>query len=197
MKTQHQDFIATLYKMDVFKFGNFKLKSGEITPIYINLRKIISYPNLLRSAAELIWQKIKNCQFDLICGVPFAALPIATCLSLEKNRPLIMRRKEKKDYGTKQIIEGDFKEGQTCLIVEDVVTTGRSILETGAELESVGLKVQDAVALIDREENNLITNYTFHPVFTFYEILEFLLQFNVANETEKNIIQNFLMNSNK
>jgi len=172
---KNEQLIFDLYRINAIKFGDFTLKSGKTSKIYIDLRQIISHPDVLRAVANTIWQQIKDCQFDLICGVPYTALPIATCISLEHNIPMIMRRKEKKDYGTKQQIEGAFQPGQTCLIIEDLITTGSSIIETADELEAVGLRVTDSAILIDREqggrENLQQRNYQVHSAFTLQELL--------------------------
>ena len=139
-----KQLIYALYKIGALKFGHFTLKSGQTSPIYLNLRQVISYPELLQTIADLLWEKIAACQFDSVCGVPYTALPFATCMSLQHKIPMLIRRKEKKAYGTKQLIEGVFKDGEKCLIIEDVVTSGGSVLETTADLEEVGLRVSDA-----------------------------------------------------
>ena|SRR3989338_2279170 len=192
----HKNLIASLYQIGAIQFGEFKLKSGQTSSIYINLRKIISYPDLLRTIADFLWEPIKHCQFDLICGVPYTALPIATCLSLSHHLPMIMRRKEKKDYGTKQMIEGEFKSGQRCLVIEDIVTTGSSILETAADLENVALQITDVVALLDREQGgaeNINKKYRLHTILSLSDILQELLTGTLLSDKERHLVQQLLV----
>lgn len=193
--TNHTLIIPALYQIGAIQFGQFTLKSGQISSIYVNLRKIISHPILLKQIAQAIWAVVDPSAFGLICGVPYTALPIATCLSLQKNIPMVMRRKEKKEYGTHQTIEGDFIANQTCLVIEDVITTGSSIFETALELEKVGIHVKDVAALIDREEGgskNLSVKYSVHTVFTLSYMLKALLDAKVLSNAERIIIKNFL-----
>lgn len=191
----NRDLITSLYQIGAIQFGEFTLKSGQTSSIYMNLRKIISYPALLRSIASAMWEATRDCQYDLVCGVPYTALPIATCLSLDHNIPMIMRRKEKKDYGTKQMIEGEFKAGQRCLIIEDVITTGGSIIETSDELENAGIVVNDLVVLIDREQGgreNLEKEFKVHSILTLSEILNYLSQSKLLSPKEQEIIEQFM-----
>lgn len=143
-----------LFKINAIKFGEFTTKSGIVTPVYCDLRVIISYPELMENLTDLIIEKygkeIKNSK--LICGVPYTALPIATVISMKQSKPMVMRRKEKKDYGTKKLIEGVFNDGDTCLIIEDVVTSGSSILETVKDLTDSGMKCTNAIVLLNREQ---------------------------------------------
>lgn len=184
--------VHSLYQIGAIKFGEFTLKSGKTSKIYLDLRQIISYPQILRTVSNAIWQKIHTCHLDIICGVPYTALPIASCITLQHNIPMVMRRKEKKDYGTKQRIEGKFKPGQNCVIIEDVITTGGSILETAADLEEAGIKVTDLAVLIDRQQGGKealeAKNYAVHSVFTMQEILRHLLHSTLLTPEERTIV---------
>uniref|UniRef100_A0A8C4Q0I0 Uridine 5'-monophosphate synthase n=1 Tax=Eptatretus burgeri TaxID=7764 RepID=A0A8C4Q0I0_EPTBU len=141
-----------LLDVQVLKFGTYTLRTGLVSPVYVDFREIFGFPDLLCELAELIFQASREAQYELVCGVPYTALPLATCLSITHRLPLLIRRKEAKGYGTKRIVEGKFVPGQTCLIVEDVVTFGTSILDTARILQQAGLKVTDAVVLLDRAQ---------------------------------------------
>lgn len=175
-----KELINKLFEINAVKFGEFKLKSGIISPIYVDLRVTISYPELLKEIAEAMYEKVKELKFDLICGVPYTALPIATTISIGHNIPMVMRRKEIKDYGTKKAIEGAFVAGQQVLIVEDLVTSGMSVFETVEPLELEGLKIKDIVVLLDREQggkdNIESRNCTLYSILTISEILNSLLE---------------------
>jgi len=172
------ELIYALYNINVIKLGDFTLKSGQKSKIYIDLREIVSYPKILSTIAELMWQKASSLNKDVLCGVPYTALPIATAMSVTHDIPMLVQRKEVKDYGTKKRIEGKITRGETCLIIEDVVTTGGSVVTTKDYLQEEGLKVSDVIVVVNREqgalENLQKQQLNLHYLTTLSEILRIL-----------------------
>ena len=194
-----KSLVVKLNEIGGIKFGEFKLKSGQMSPIYIDLRVTISYPEVLTAISRAMWEKAQGLKFDLVCGVPYTALPFATAISLEHNLPMVLRRKEMKDYGIKKSLEGRYQTGQTCLVVDDMITNGASKFETIRPLEQEGLKIKDIVILVDREQGGkeLLASqgYNLHSVFTLTEALDILqqegrLNLNLVAQTKEFIRQN-------
>jgi uridine monophosphate synthetase len=148
-----EQFVLYLYKIGAIKFGEFKLKSGITSPFYIDLRLTVSYPELMDGMAKMIIEKIEGKKFDLVTGIPYTALPVASIVSSYLKVPLIFVRKEEKAYGTKRLIEGVYKENDTVLIIDDVVTTGESKIEVANVFRNANLNVKDIVVLVDRSYN--------------------------------------------
>jgi len=173
-----KEIALALHEVGAVKFGEFKLKSGMISPIYIDLRLLISYPKVLKLIADAMIEIAKDLKFDVIAGIPYTALPIATAISLEQDWPMVYARKEVKDYGTKKKLEGVYSEGDVALIIDDLITTGDSKFETIEPFEAVGLKINDIVVLVDREQGGgrLLEQkgYGFHSVIGINEILDIL-----------------------
>lgn len=196
MESKNKFFLES-YKLEIIKFGKFTLKSGIESPFYVDLRPLASDPKILKKLAEHLLEILpKDNKLDLICGVPYAALPMATVMSLLSEIPLIMKRKEAKGYGTKKLIEGIYKQGQSCLLVEDVITSGKSLLETIAEVEKEGLKVSDIVVVLDRQQGGkeLLEQkgYRVHTLFTIAEVVKILHEAGEIDDEQVAKIHDFL-----
>jgi len=165
-----------LLEAGCIKFGEFTLKSGLISPIYIDLRRIISNPKLLHQVGAAYLPLLEKLDFDRIAGLPYAAIPISTAISLAGNYPMIYPRKEVKEYGTKAQIEGVYYPGETIVVIDDLATTGGSKFEAIEKLTGVGLVVRDVVVLVDREsgakESLVEAGYTMHAVLTINQMLD-------------------------
>ena len=159
------------------KFGEFTLKSGLKSPIYIDLRQIITYPKLLEQIGQAYLPMLKELKFQRLAGLPYAAIPIATAISLAGDYPMIYPRKEAKAYGTKAEIEGEYHAGETAVIIDDLATTGGSKFEAIEKLTGAGLVVKDVVVLVDRQsgakESLEQAGYAMHAVLTISALLEY------------------------
>ena len=151
-----KEFATFLYQNDAIKFGNFKLSSGKDSPYYIDLRIVPSFPHqfrkMVKTLQSLISEKIGLDNFDSIASVPTSGLVIASALAIETVKPLIYIRQKPKDYGTENTIEGKIADGSRVLLVDDVGTTGLSLLNAVKELRASKMVVTDAFIIINRFE---------------------------------------------
>lgn len=171
----HRALIHGLADLGAVRFGTFTLKSGATSPVYIDLRLLVSDPRLLADVAKAYAAILDHLTFDRIAAIPYAGLPIGTAVALATGRPMVYPRKEVKAYGTGQAIEGRFAPGETVVLLDDLISTGGSKIEAIRPLEAAGLLVRDVVVLIDREGGGaaeLVTaGYHLHSVLTLTEIV--------------------------
>ncbi|HEY9728879.1 MAG TPA: bifunctional orotidine-5'-phosphate decarboxylase/orotate phosphoribosyltransferase [Chroococcales cyanobacterium] len=188
----YQDLILQLYDIGCILFGEFVQASGATFSYYIDLRKVISNPQLFHQMLSAYADILQELSFDRIAGIPYGSLPTATGLSLRLNYPMIYPRKEVKAHGTRRLIEGHFEPGETVAVVDDILISGKSAIEGAQKLESAGLKVNDIVVFIDHEQgvkDRLRANgYQAHSVLTISEITETLYQSGRITEEQYNAL---------
>ncbi|KAM7541520.1 hypothetical protein Aperf_G00000025739 [Anoplocephala perfoliata] len=197
---KRRELAHRLFRLGALNFNGVRLKTGELTPVYFDIRLSMSDPVLLQELAKHMYEMIRHVtahEFDLVTGVPAAAVALATSLSIQNELPMILTRKAAKDYGTKKLIEGIWSPGQEVLVVEDVVTYGDSIAETTGVLRSSGLVVNHAVVVVERQQGatqNLLRNHKvqLHALLTFDDILNVLHADGLVSTERVCIARNFI-----
>lgn len=189
--------IQQLYENNLIKFGSFTLKSGIQSSIYFDLRAIISFPETLQIVTDIMSSMVKTLDCDLICGVPYGALSFAATTAMQTNKPMIIKRKEVKEHGTKKLLEGIYKPGQKVVIIEDVITSGGSCLETIQTLEQEGLIVTDIVVIMNYTKSNLLQEKGYHiqALFTFPDVIEYFTQYSELESNTKEQLRIFATQS--
>lgn len=151
MMEYSSELIKELITSNCIKIGRFTLKNGATSKYYFDMKNLISYPRLLKKVGDAIYPLLGD--FDIICGIPYGALPLATYISVQYDKPLIYIRDKKKEYGTNQQIEGEYTNTSRCVILDDVMTTGGSLEEVKKILEDKVTIVKCAV-ILDRQQSS-------------------------------------------
>jgi len=192
-------FILNLFEAKVVRFGSFTLKGGHVSPVYFDLRLLISHPKILKAAAHLIADKVKekSLVFDHVCGVPLAALPLATSYAIPRDLPMIMPRKEIKGHGTNSLVEGVFERGDTSLVIEDTAVSGRSVAEVAESLDQrCGINVTDAIVVLDRLQGGASNlqgrGITLHACTDVFEVMDVLHAEGKVDEETVTVVKSYV-----
>ena len=196
-----EQFVLELEKIGAIKFGSFTLKSGLTSPFYFDLRDMISFPYILEGIADLLVERIKDMEFDVLTGIPYTALPIASLVASKMQKPLVYMRKEEKAYGTGNNVIGKFEKGAKCLVIDDLITTGASKIETAEKYEKEGIVIKDFVVVIDRSLNGTEElakdGYKLHSLITLDEIVQLLKSNNLITDEKVREVEEFTASLNK
>ena len=151
-----KEFAIFLHQNDIIKFGDFTLASGKKSSYYIDLRLVASFPHIFRkmikNLQKLVSEKTGLDNFDSLVSVPTGGLVIGSALAIETVKPLIYVRDKPKDYGTTKSIEGKISSGMKVVLIDDVITTGNSVINGIKQLKDAGLSISDVYVIINRLE---------------------------------------------
>lgn len=160
----HDDLVAAFQKTQSFKWdptGGFKLASGLMSPFYVDCRTLMAFPHARHLVAQRAWEVTKELEVDCLGGLEIGAISIATTISdfaylatPRREWRTFFVRKQPKDHGLGRLVEGVVQVGDRALIVDDVLTSGGSVLKAIAAARDAGLKVTDALVIVDRKEQD-------------------------------------------
>ncbi len=192
-----EELIHDLYKNGFILFGEYTLSSGMKSPYYIDLRMALSVPSILRKVASLYrYEAFHCCKFDAVAGIEVGSIPIAGILAYTMDVPMVYVRKSAKEYATKKFVEGRLQRGWRVLVLEDVSTTGKSILHAVEKLREEGAEVSDAIVFIDREqgasEKLAEVGVRLHAVYTVSKIFEVLYRAGYIDEETYSRVMNYI-----
>ena len=195
-----KEFTTFLHQNNIIKFGDFTLASGKKSSYYVDLRLVPSYPHEFRKMVKYleneIVQNIGFNKFDSIVSVPTGGLIIASALAIETVKPLIYVRSKPKDYGTSKSVEGKIHEGMKVIMIDDVATTGGSIVNAIKLLTEVNVTVKDAYVIVDRmegaDESLAELGVQMHSILNILQITEILyeqkmIDVNILDKVKKQI----------
>lgn len=197
--TARQSLVTRLHDIGAIKFGSFTLKSGLVSPFYIDLRPIVSYPDVLKQLSQLLYQDLTEIEeYDYICGVPYSGLSFASAIAVEENVPMLVKRKERKKYGTKRLVEGSQNPGDQIVLIEDVVSSGASLLETIEDLKTEQLGVAGILVVIDRQQGGTdllkAAGFNVKSLFTVSQMLDLLVDAERLDQATADKVKEFVAN---
>lgn len=192
-----QKVAAEFFDSGLLRFGEFTLKSGIVSPFYIDLRKAQSHPGAFHAITDAYSEMIADADDNLLlAGVPEAGTPLAAAVGYKLERVLVQPRKVIKEHGTKSSIEGDFNEGDSVILLDDLITKGDSKIEAIKQVEDAGLKVDRFIVLVDREQGGMElvreAGYKIDSAFTITDLMTRLLGLEKIDQKQHDSIIEFV-----
>jgi len=189
MRTQLDDFCRVLVKTGALKFGLFTLSGGKLSPYYLDLRILPSFPDAFQKSVELLVENAKRILgVDKIAGIPIGGLPWASVLAFTLSKPLVYTRKDVKTHGRERKVEGVLSPGDRVLLIDDVITTGKNTTTALQSLRGEGGVVEHALVLLDREEGGKshleASGVELHSVVRISEVAQKLLDMDAITKTQ-------------
>src|SRR5216117_2328825 len=184
-----EEFPKIMVHTGALKFGMFTLSGGKLSPYYLDLRVLPSFPDAFHASIELLGKTARTiADIAKIAGIPTGGLPWASVLAYTLSKPLVYVRKEVKHHGREKMVEGLLVPGDKVLLVDDVITTGHNILAALQTLRAEGGVIEDALVLVDREEGGrarlLKEGVTLHSVTRISELAQSLLDMDAISQSQ-------------
>jgi uridine monophosphate synthetase len=185
-----------LHKAGCVQFGEFTLHSGAHSPIYVDLRRLVTHPKVLAQVAGVYAKMLGELEYARIAAIPYAALPIGTAVCLQTGDPMIYPRGQAKGYGTRRAIEGEYESGERVVLLDDLISSGASKLEAMEPLREAGLVVEDVVVLIDREQGGrqdlARQGYRLHAACTLRQLVQSLARQGAIGDAQARAVYAYL-----
>jgi uridine monophosphate synthetase len=189
-----------LIRNNALKIGDYILRSGKKSPYYVDLRQTISDPISMdwisNSLARIVINEIGESKTDKILGVPTAGVPFATIISQKLAKPMLYYRRERKEHGVRKKIEGDMQRNERIVMVDDLITTGQSVIDAANAARDQGGVVHELVVLLDREqggkENLRAQRIEPHVLFNISEAFEWMREVELLDEEHHNVITEYM-----
>ena len=192
----NEKIAKALTDANVVKFGEFELASGLVSPIYVDLRILPSYPDSMAIVTTELVKAVKKLKPDVVAGAETAGIPLAMAISLKTKLPMIYVRKKPKSYGTMEMIEGILKKDQKVILIDDMATNAYSKLKFVDGIKHSGGIVNDVLIVLDREQGGVEAlakeNVKLHSLITLKELLGYMKENNMIDDNKYNEILSYL-----